>query len=134
MGTCSGSSTAGKATQSAPTPNYNPTEIITKQYGARVAFTNEFKDNVKLLKQDAKEGNLQMESWFAKDISDTAYYYGYDDNRDVQRFAQSINGIVRTASTGDRVKTQREIKELQESRYNDYSPKYQQRLNRKIYK
>lgn len=65
----------------------------------------------------AKDDKLQIERWLMSEIYDLTSYYGYDDNRSVERFENKVKFIYSFLEEKDFEGAQEIIDELTEDEY-----------------
>lgn len=102
-----------------------------KVYGANKA-TEFTKKQISVVYGAAKRGELKLERWVASDLYDLADYYGYDDNRAVERAEVKVLAILEAVFSKDMAKAQELIDEYTESTFEALSRKAQDKANRSL--
>lgn len=102
-----------------------------KQYGANKA-TEFSRKQISAIYSKAKSGELKVEKWIMNRLYDLADYYGYDDNRSVERSEVKVLEILDAVFGGDLAKAQELIDSFTESEYNDLGIKAQKSANREM--
>lgn len=100
-----------------------------RQYGSMKA-TEFNRSQISAIYRNAKLGNLKVEKWFIKRLYDTADYYGYDDNRSMERFERYVLDIINEVFAGNLEKAQKLIDETTESEFKTYTEKYRNKFDR----
>lgn len=102
-----------------------------KAYGANKS-TEFTKKQISCIFGAAKRGELKVEKWVMKDFYDLADYYGYDDNRAVERAEAQILKIIDAFFAKDLVKAQEIIDEYTENTFKALGTKAQNRADRNL--
>ena len=103
-----------------------------KQYGAKKA-TEFTKKQINVIYANAKNGNLTIEKWAMQNLYDLADYFGYDDNRSVEREEEVIKMILESVFNNDFEAAQKMIFELQDNWYNWAGNKTKASYDRSIF-
>lgn len=100
-----------------------------KDYGANKA-TEFSKKQISVVYGAAKRGELKLEKWVANDFYNLADYFGYDDNRSVEKAEVKVLEILDAVFNKDMVKAQELIDNYTEDTFSLLGKKAQERANR----
>lgn len=102
-----------------------------KAYGANKA-TEFSKKQISVIYMKAKNGELKVEKWVIGEFYDLAEYYGYDDNRNVERAESKILNILDSVFAGEMDKAQKLIDQYTADEFKSMSAKAQKKANRAL--
>lgn len=102
-----------------------------KIYGANKA-TEFTRKQISVIFRNAKAGNLKIEKHIINDFYNLADYYGFDDNKSVERAEFHIMQILDDVFGGDFEKAQKHIDEYTERALADLTPARIAKLNREL--
>lgn len=103
-----------------------------KQYGSCKA-TEFTKKQINLIYGKAKSGELKVEKWFINQLYNLADYYGYDDNRSVERDERTVKEILQAVFENNNAKAQKLIEETANDWFANYGRKTQAKCDRTIF-
>lgn len=103
-----------------------------REYGPMKA-TEFTKKQINVVFGKAKAGELKVEKWFMNELYTLAEFYGYDDNRSVERSEVTVKGILEDVFAGNIENAQKRIDEAEDEWFKSYSAKNQSRCNRTIF-
>lgn len=101
-----------------------------KQYGRNKA-TEFSRKQIGVVYRSAKNGDLKVEKWVMNKFYDLADYYGYDDNRSVERNEEIILKVLDGIFSGDFEETQKWI-DIFTKNFSLYSRKEQSKMSREF--
>lgn len=104
-----------------------------KTYGSNKA-TEFSKKQISVIYGKAKNGQLNIERWVISEFYDLADYYGYDDNRSVERAEADILAILDSVFAGAMDKAQELIDAYTSKNFELMSGKAQAKANRELVK
>lgn len=102
-----------------------------KEYGANKS-TEFSKKQISCIYGAAKRGELSVEKWIISDLYDLADYYGFDDNKSVERAEAKVLEILKAFFEKNMAETQNLINEYTESAFERLGIKAQNKVNRNI--
>jgi bisphosphoglycerate-independent phosphoglycerate mutase (AlkP superfamily) len=101
-----------------------------KQYGAN----KKAEVNSKIIYKAAKEGNITIPLWYFLEAKRIGDYYGYDDNRNIERYEGNFKMVTDAIEAENYEEAQNMIDRHLTSIEADYSPKYFAKLPKMIIK
>lgn len=102
-----------------------------REYGANKS-TEFSKKQISCIYGAAKRGELSVEKWIISDLYDLADYYGYDDNKSVERAEVKVLAILKAFFERNIAEAQELINEYTESKFANLASKAQNKVNRNI--
>ena len=102
-----------------------------KAYGQFKA-TEFTKKQISVIYGMAKRAELKVEKWVISEMYDLADYYGYDDNRAVERAEAQILNILADVFAGNKADAQNKINAYTEENFKLMSKKAQDKANRSL--
>lgn len=103
-----------------------------KQYGANKS-TEFTKKQINVVFVKAKNGTLKVEKWFIDELYNLAEYYGYDDNRNIERSEAQVLEILNAVFADENEKAQELIDKTADDWFNSYSRKNQAKCDRNTF-
>ena len=100
-----------------------------KTYGMNKA-TEFTKKQISVIYRLAKTGELKVEKWIIKELYDLADYYGYDDNRSVEKLEGYVLDILKQVFDNNTVEAQELINKFTEDYYSRLGNKQQNKVDR----
>ena len=101
-----------------------------EQYGAN----KKAEVNSKLIYRAAKEGRISIPLWYFMEAKSVGEYYGYDDNRSIERAEGRFQIVTKALEEGNDIEAQRLVDNHMKSIEADYSPKYFAKLPKMLIK
>lgn len=102
-----------------------------REYGNNKA-TEFTKKQISVIYGAAKRNELKVEKWIISEFYDLADYYGFDDNRSVERAEAEILQILSAVFNKDMTEAQRLIDLYTESTFNALGSKRKSTVNRNL--
>lgn len=102
-----------------------------RQYGANKA-TEFTRKQIGVIYSNAKNHTLNIEKWIMNDLYEMADYYGYDDNKSVERCERNILNILNAVFSNNMEEAQTLINNYTEEQFNLLGRKNQQTVNRQF--
>ena len=101
-----------------------------KTYGNGMKATEFSKKQINVIYGKAKAGELKVEKWIINDLYNMADFYGYDDNRSVERAEADIIALIDKVFAGNLEEAQQLIDLYTEDSFNRLGIKAQKKANR----
>lgn len=100
-----------------------------KEYNNGRKATEFGKSQVGAIYANAKKGSLKIERWAMSFIYDLADFYGFDDNRNVERRERSVLAILADVREGRMEDAQAKIDAFSAEVWEDMGRKFHERAN-----